>query len=96
MPNYVTLIQWTEQGIRNVRESPKRAEAARKLAEQLGGKVWLWYTMGDYDLVSIGEFPNDEAYMQFALQIGSLGNARTKSLKAWSEADAVKVIGTIR
>jgi len=46
--------QWTDQGIRNVRESPKRAEAVRKLAEQLGGKVWLWYTMGDYDLVSIG------------------------------------------
>ena len=96
MPHYVTLIQWTDQGIRNVRESPKRSEAARKLAEQLGGKIWTWYTMGEYDLVSIGEFPSDEAYMQFALQIGSLGNGRTTSMKAWPEADATKVIAKVR
>ena len=96
MPHYVTQIQWTDQGVRNIRESPKRAEAARNLAEELGGKIWLWYTLGEYDAVGIAEFPSDEAYMQFALQTGSLGNARTKSLKAWSEADAVKVIAKLR
>ncbi len=96
MPHYVTLIQWTDQGVRNFRESPKRAEAARKMAEQLGGKLWLWYTMGEYDVVGIAEFPSDEAYMQFALQSGSQGNVRTKTLKAWSEADAAKVIGKMR
>ena len=96
MPHYVTLIRWTDQGIRNVRDSPKRAEAARKMAEQLGGKLWLWFTMGEYDLVGIGEFPNDEAYMQFALQTESLGNVRTTTLKAWPEADASKVIAKVR
>lgn len=96
MPHFVTLIQWTDQGIRNVRESPKRAEAARKLAKDLGGNLSLWYTQGEYDIVGISEFPSDEAYMQFALQSGSLGNIRTKTLKAWSEAEATQLIAKVR
>ena len=96
MPHYVTLGKWTDQGVRNVRESPKRAEAARHLAEQLGGKLQLWYTMGEYDFVALSEAPNDETAFQLALQLGSQGNVRTTTMKAWPEADATKVIAKVR
>ena len=96
MPSYVILGKWTDEGLRNVRESPKRAENARHLAEQMGAKLSVWYTLGEYDIVAMAEAPNDETVYQILLQIGSQGNLRTTTLKAWSEADASKVIAKIR
>ena len=96
MPNYVILGKWTDEGRRNVRESPKRAEAARHLAEQMGGKLALWYTLGEYDFVGLAEAPNDETAYQLLLQLGSQGNVVTTTLKAWPEADAAKVIAKVR
>ncbi len=95
MPHYVILVKWTDQGIRNVKESPKRAEAARKLAESEGGKLTLYYTMGRYDLVGIAEARDDETMNRVLLRIGMLGNARTETLKAMTEADAAKIIGKL-
>ncbi len=92
MPHYVILVRWTDQGIRNVKESPKRAEAARKLAESEGGKLTLYYTMGRYDLVGIAEARDDETINRILLRIGMLGNVRTETLKATTEADAAKMI----
>jgi len=89
------LISWTDQGIRNVKETARRAEAARKAAEKLGGKLELYYTLGEYDMVGIGETPSDEAQMQLLLQIGALGNVRTKTLKAWTESEAAKVVAKL-
>ena len=96
MPHFITLGKWTDEGIRNVRESPKRAEAVRHLAEQMGGKLALFYTLGEYDFVALGEAPNDETMLQILLQIGSQGNVRTTTLKAWPEAEASKVIAKVR
>lgn len=96
MPHYVLLVRWSDQGIRNVKESPKRAEAARKLAESEGGKLTLYYTMGRYDLVGIAEARDDETMNRILLQIGMLGNVRTETLKALTEADAAKLIGKLR
>ena len=95
MPHYVTLLNWTEQGIRNVKESIKRADVARSTAEKLGGKLQVWYTMGDYDIVGLVEMPTDEAYNRFALWLGSQGNVRTKSLKAWTQDEAAKLIAQL-
>ena len=95
MPRYIMLISWTDQGIRNVKDTAKRAEAARKAAEKLGGKLELYYTLGEYDMVGIGEAPSDEAEMQLLLQIGALGNVRTKTLKAWTESEAAKVVAKL-
>ena len=95
MPHYVVLLNWTDQGIRNVKETTKRAQAARSMAEKLGGKLEVFYTMGEYDLVAMAEMPNDEATMRFLLEIGSLGNVRTKTLKAWTETEAAKLIGQL-
>ena len=89
MPHYVSLGNWTDQGIKNVKESPKRADAVAALAAKLGAKMQLFYTMGDYDLVAITEAPTDEIAMQLLLEIGRLGNVRTKTLKAWRSCIAI-------
>ncbi len=96
MPTYIVLGRWTEQGIQRIKEGPKRAEAARAAVERAGGK-WLGFylTMGRYDFIAVAEGPNDETVMQVLLTLGSQGNARTETLKAFPEAEAAKVIGRI-
>ncbi|HEY4704854.1 MAG TPA: GYD domain-containing protein [Thermoplasmata archaeon] len=96
MPHYFVLGNWTDQGVRNVRESPKRVDAAKAMAEKLGGKLELFYTMGKYDFIGVAEAPNDDAVMQLALQIGSQGNARTTTIKAWTVNEATKVLAKIQ
>jgi uncharacterized protein with GYD domain len=93
MPHYIVLCKWTDQGIRNIKDSPKRAAAARAVIEKLGGK-WLgfYYTFGEYDMVLVSEGLNDENVMTAALAIGSQGSVRTTVLKAFTEAEAAKLI----
>ncbi len=79
-----------------MKESPKRADAVSALANKLGAKMQLFYTMGEYDLVAITEAPSDEVAMQLLLEIGRLGNVRTKTLKAWTPAEATKVIAKLQ
>ncbi len=95
MPKYIILGNWTDQGIRSVKDSPKRAEAAKALVEKLGGTMEVYITMGQYDFVAVSEAPSDEVVMQAALTIGSQGNVRTTTLKAWTPADASKVFAKI-
>jgi uncharacterized protein with GYD domain len=95
MPHYFVLGNWTEQGIRNVRESPKRVDAAKELAAKLGGRLEVYYTMGQYDFVAVGELPNDDAVMTLALRLGSEGNVRTTTLKAWTQGEGTKVIAKL-
>ena len=95
MPHYITLVKWTDQGIRTVKDSPKRAEAFRHEVEKVGGKVQIFFTLGEYDIVAATEAPSDEVYLRLSLWLGSLGNVRTTTLKAWPEADAAKVIAQL-
>ena len=95
MPHYISLANWTDQGVRNVKESPKRADAAQALANKLGAKMQLFYTLGEYDAVAVTEAPSDEVAMQLLLELGKLGNVRTKTLKAWSPAEATKIIAKL-
>ena len=92
MPHYVALLNWTDQGIRNVKDVVKRAENAKAMARKLGGKLDIWYTMGKHDIVSIVEMPSDEAYNKFTLWVASQGNVRTTSLKAWPQEEMSKII----
>ena len=96
MPHYISLINWTDQGIRNVKGGPQRIANARKAVEAAGGK-WhsLYLTMGQYDLVVITEFPNDEAAATFTLTLGAQGNVRTTTLKAFTEEETIKIINNI-
>jgi len=86
---------WTQKGIENVKDSPKRLKQAQELAESLGGTLTLYYTMGKYDFVVIAEFPDDESCMQVLLAIGSGGNVRTETLKTLTADEAAKIIAKL-
>ena len=93
--HYIILIQFTDQGIRNVKDTTRRAEAARSAAAKMGGKFTVYWTFGKYDGIGILEAPNDEAAMEFGLRVGSLGNIRTTTLKAFTEEEIGRVIGKL-
>ena len=96
MPQLVTLVRYTQQGMATIKESPARLYAAKQAAEAVGGKVLAWYlTMGQYDAVLISEFPTDEACATFTLSAGQLGNISTETLKAFPEADYRKIIESL-
>jgi uncharacterized protein with GYD domain len=93
MPIYITLYKFTDQGIKAVKESTARAEAATKALEAMGGKLLgLYYVMGEYDLIGIGEAPNDDVAMVFALGLSSAGNVRTTTLKAFTKAQFAEFV----
>lgn len=93
MPTYISLITYTQQGIENIKESPKRLDAAKKLLKDMGGELKDFYlTMGQYDIVVVAEAPSDDVMARFALAVGSLGNVRTTTLKAFPEAEYRKII----
>lgn len=93
MPTYVSLLNYTHQGIQNIKDSPKRLDAAKKLLKGMGGELKEFYlTMGAYDIVVVAEAPSDEAMARFALAVGSAGNVRTTTLKAFTEAEYRKII----
>jgi uncharacterized protein with GYD domain len=96
MPTYMALINWTEQGIRNIKDSPNRLEAAKKSLKDMGGEVKAFYMLqGSYDAVLILEAPNDEALGKFLLKIGSAGNVRTTTMRAYPEAEYRKIIAGV-
>jgi len=96
MSIYIMLMNYTEQGIRNIKGSPKRADAARFLAKSCGAELKdLYRTMGEYDLIGIVEAERDDAVAKFALALGSIGNVRSTSLKAFTEQEYRNIIETL-
>ncbi len=96
MPIYINLMTYTDQGLRNIKKSPSRFDAARKVAEELGGSIEaLHLTMGIYDLVAISQFPDDPTAATFVLRLGALGNVRTTTLKAFPEDVYRKIVETV-
>ena len=87
MPTYVTLINWTDEGIRTVKETIQRADSAAELAQQHGGNLQLYWTVGSYDLVGILEAPDDESATAFLLQVGTRGHVRTTTLRAYDREE---------
>jgi uncharacterized protein with GYD domain len=96
MPRYVSLISWTEQGIKSFRDTVSRADDAARLAEKMGGKLEriLW-TLGPYDVVTIAEFPDDETGTAFLLALGSQGNIRTTTLRAFEPEEMERIISKV-
>ena len=87
------LWNWTDQGIRNAKDSSQRIETFKRDLEKAGGKlVGGYYTMGKYDGVVILEAPNDEVVMKIMLATASLGNIRTKTLKAFPHAEGANLM----
>jgi uncharacterized protein with GYD domain len=97
MPTYVSLISWTDQGVRNYRDTVDRAESFRALAQQAGGQVReLLWTFGEYDIVTVIDAPDDEAAMALLLQSAALGNIRTQTMRAMGPDEITGVIGRTR
>ena len=93
MATFISLVNFTDQGIRSVKDSPDRYEAFRAMAEKVGVKVkGFYYTIGHYDMVLIVE-GSDEAAMTAMLKVGSLGNVRTETLRGFSLEEMRKFIG---
>jgi uncharacterized protein with GYD domain len=87
------LFHWTEQGIRNYKDTLKRLEDFTKLAESRGGRVReALYTVGEYDIVTVIEFPDDEAAAAALLEVGSLGNIRTNTMRAFAADEMGSII----
>jgi uncharacterized protein with GYD domain len=93
MPNYITLINWTDQGVKAYANTLDRAEAAAQLATKIGGNLkQLYWTMGAYDAVGVLEAPDDESATAYALALSSLGNVRTSTLRAYDAAEMREII----
>ena len=96
MPMFVLSINWTDQGIRSVKDSPKRAKAARELAKKVGVEVkQVYLTSGDSDLLVIVDTPNGDNVAKFAMALGAQGNVRTKTARAWPEEEFQKLISEL-
>lgn len=96
MPTHVTLVNWTDQGIRNVKESPARLDAYKEAAKAAGVKVKDFYLVnGRYDMVIITETANEESAVKLALATASRGAVRTETLRAFTENEYRKMIADL-
>ena len=96
MPTYITLVRWTQQGVQNIKESPARLDAAKQAFKAMGGELKeIYLVMGQYDLVVIGEVPDDETVAKLSLAIGATGNIRTETLRAFPEDEYLKIVSDL-
>ncbi len=92
MPTFICLLNWTDQGAKNAKESSKRYQAARTVAEKLGGKLLSSYvTTGHYDVIATLDMPNGEAMVKFASAISATGNVRTTTVRAFTPDEFSKL-----
>jgi uncharacterized protein with GYD domain len=97
MATYVGLIQFTDQGIRNIQDTVKRGDAAAAEAEKMGMKiVEEFWTMGAYDVVIVVDAPNDETMSAFMLKIGSLGNVKSHTMRAFRREEMEGILAKIK
>ena len=93
---FIITASWTHQGIRAVKDVPKRMQAAREAAKKLGIDFkHAFLTSGESDLLVIVEAPNGDVVAKFAMMTGSLGNVRTRTVRAWTEAEMNKLISEL-
>jgi uncharacterized protein with GYD domain len=96
MATYIALCSWTDRGAQQVKDSPKRFDAAKKLLRDMGGDIKAFYlTLGEYDLVAVADAPDDAVMARFLMQLGMLGNVRTRTLKAFPEAAYREIIASM-
>ena len=97
MAMYVSLLQFTDQGVRNVKDTIKRSEAATAEAEKMGVKIInTFWTMGAYDVVVLLDAPNDETVSAFSLKMGSLGNVKSQTMRAFRVEEMESILAKIK
>jgi uncharacterized protein with GYD domain len=93
MSTYILLINYTQQGIENIKEGPGRLDAAKEAVKAMGVEIKGFYlTMGRYDLIALIEAPDDESIARLALTLGSGGAIRTETLRAFTEDEYRQII----
>jgi uncharacterized protein with GYD domain len=96
MAKYIVLLKFTQKGIESIKDGPARLDVAKNLFRSMGSEIKEYYlTMGQYDAVVIAEAPDDEAISKLLLQVGSLGNVSTETLRAFTEADYRRMIASL-
>ncbi|HQY27510.1 MAG TPA: GYD domain-containing protein [Burkholderiaceae bacterium] len=96
MAKYIALASFTDQGIRNVKDSVKRADAVREAARKYGCEMsHIYWTLGNYDLVTIIDAQDEASATAFAMAIGSAGNVRTQTLRAFSREEMGAILGKL-
>ncbi len=96
METYIILGKYTQEGVRNIKESPARIEAARKAIEAAGGKLLSWHlTLGQYDFVVVTEAPDAKVGTAVLLAIGAEGNSRTETLRAFTEEEFGEIVKSV-
>jgi uncharacterized protein with GYD domain len=97
MATYIVLGQFTDQGMKNVTDTTKRAEALKEMARKAGGAIKeVYWTIGQYDVATIVEAPDDATLTALMLSIGKLGNVRTQTLRAFSAAEMQGILGRVQ
>jgi len=93
MKTYIALVNWTQKGIQEVRESPSRVDKAKAAVAAAGGKMKAFYvTLGRYDMVAVIEVPDEATYGKVILTLGSRGGVRTETLSAFTEAEFREIV----
>ncbi|MBI2089890.1 MAG: GYD domain-containing protein [Deltaproteobacteria bacterium] len=96
MATYISLVHFTDQGIRQIKQTTERATALTAMAAKLGVKIKdTYWTMGDYDAVLVSDAPDDETITALALNLGSLGNVRTQTMRAYSADEMKKILAKL-
>ena len=93
MATYVSLLSWTDQGVRTYADTLKRAEAASAVQARMGGKLTeIYWTLGRYDIVVVSEFPDDETAFAAALALSAGGNIRTTTMRAFGRTEMASIV----
>ncbi len=96
MPTFISFVNWTDQGIKNIKDSPNRSEAAKALLREMGGEIKdIYYTSGQYDFVVIADAPDGDVMAKFALAVGAWGNVRTTTCRAFTESEFQKMVSDL-
>jgi uncharacterized protein with GYD domain len=96
MPTYVSLLRWTEQGIKNAKSTLERAEQASAAVQRTGGRLQtvLW-TQGAYDIVTVAEFPDEESATAFLIGLGGQGNVRSETMRAFNAEEMKRILAKL-
>lgn len=96
MATYVVLAQFTDQGIRTIKNSPQRAVQAAEMAKSFGCEMKeIYWTLGEYDIVTIMEAADEQSFMSFGLALGGAGNIRTQTLRAFKREEFAAILGKL-
>ena len=96
MPTFISMISWTDQGVRTVKDAPKRTAAAKEAGKKFGVDIkHVFLTSGDFDLLVISEAPHYDNVAKFVLSAGLQGNIRTRTIRGWTETEMGKLISEL-